>query len=274
MVAYLGVDGGGSGCRAVLADATGRVIGRGTAGPANIHADPAGALAAILAASGQALAGSGATQSDLVAVLGLAGANVAADAAHMAAALPFGSARIVSDAQTATRGALRETAGLVAAIGTGSVFARQDVAGYRQFGGRGFVLGDEGSGAVLGRALLAEALRAADGFAPSSPLLATVLDEMGGADGAISFASRATPAAFARLAPRVLEDDPGAARIFARAVEEVRAILRVIRGTDDLPVVFLGGLGPAYATALAADFRVQPPLGNALDGALALAMEG
>ena len=274
MVAYLGIDGGGSGCRAVLADGAGTVIGRGAAGPANIHSDPAGALAAILAASHQALGGTDLAAGDLVAVLGLAGANVAADAARTTAALPFGRARIVSDAQTATRGALGTAPGLVAAIGTGSVFARQDSAGFRQFGGRGFVLGDEGSGAVLGRGLLAEALRAADGFAPPSPLLAELLDEMGGADGAIGFASRATPAEFARLAPRVLEGDPGAARVFARAVDEVRAILRAIRGDDDLPVVFLGGLGPAYAAALERDFRVQAPLGTALDGALAMAMEG
>ena len=34
MPLFLGIDGGGTGCRAVVADATGRVLGTGAAGPA------------------------------------------------------------------------------------------------------------------------------------------------------------------------------------------------------------------------------------------------
>ena len=50
MTLYLGVDGGGTGCRAAVADADGRILGRGEAASANIWSDPEGARASIVAA--------------------------------------------------------------------------------------------------------------------------------------------------------------------------------------------------------------------------------
>ena len=272
---HLAVDGGGSGCRAVVAR-DGRRLGQGRGGPANISLDPEGACRNILTAARAALEDAGGGRlDDLDAVLGLAGANVPDAAARLAALLPFRSARIVTDAETAALGALGRADGIVAAMGTGSVFVRRLGGGMRQFGGRGFLLGDQGSGAVLGRALLAEALRAAEGFAPMTPLLEAVLDELGGIDGVVGFGLRARPADFAAFAPRVAAGGDAAARaIFAAALAEVRHVVEVIRQGRDLPVVFLGGLGPAYAAALAGAWRIEPAKGSALDGALLLASGG
>lgn len=272
---HLAVDGGGSGCRAVVAR-DGRRLGQGRGGPANISLDPEGACRNILTAARAALEDAGGGRlDDLDAVLGLAGANVPDAAARLAALLPFRSARIVTDAETAALGALGRADGIVAAMGTGSVFVRRLGGEMRQFGGRGFLLGDQGSGAVLGRALLAEALRAAEGFAPMTPLLEAVLDELGGIDGVVGFGLRARPADFAAFAPRVAAGGDAAARaIFAAALAEVRHVVEVIRQGRDLPVVFLGGLGPAYAAALAGAWRIEPAKGSALDGALLLASGG
>jgi glucosamine kinase len=101
--------------------------------------------------------------------------------------------RIETDAITAVKGALGDRDGIVAAIGTGSVFASQRSGVIRQIGGWGLVLGDEGSGARLGRSLLAAALGAVDGFRPMTPFLRAILDEHGGSEGIISlFAGGAT----------------------------------------------------------------------------------
>ena len=88
MTLYLGVDGGGSGCRAAVADAAGRVLGHGAAASANIWTDPDGARANILAAAQAAVeaADAGARLGELVAVLGLAGANIAGAAERLAEA--------------------------------------------------------------------------------------------------------------------------------------------------------------------------------------------
>lgn len=274
MALFLGIDGGGTGCRAALADAQGRILGEGTAGPANVNTDMEGARQNILKATLQALSGSGATMGDLCATLGLAGANVSGAAHRLAGALPFARAQIVSDAITAARGALGAADGIVAAMGTGSVFAVSRGGVLRQYGGRGFVLGDEGSGAVLGRALLTDALRGEDGFAPMTPLLRAVLDEFGGAEGAIAFATRAQPVDFAALAPRVVtEADPAARRLFDGATEEVGRIIAVLQQGGALPVVFLGGLAPHYAARLSARWETRAPLGSSLDGAVQMARE-
>lgn len=270
---FLGIDGGGTGCRAAVADASGMVLGRAEAGPANIASDPAGAAANILKAAGAALAAAGGGEI-VAAGLGLAGANAAGAADRLRGVLPFRRVAVVTDGITAVKGALGAADGVVAALGTGSVFAVQRGGAIRQIGGRGLILGDEASGAWIGRALISAALRAVDGFAPVSPLVEGVLEEMGGPDGAVAFSLSARPVDFAALAPRVVESrDPAAQAIMARAERDVAEAVALLRGGDDLPVVFLGGLGTVFATRMAGRFPVQAARGTALDGALMLARE-
>lgn len=273
MQLFLGIDGGGTGCRAAVANAAGAILGRGAAGPANIASDPAGAAANILAAMEGALAEAGGGEI-AAAGLGLAGANAAGATERLRAALPFRRVTVVTDAITAVKGALGAGDGVVAALGTGSVFAVQRAGAIRQIGGRGLVLGDEASGAWIGRAMLAASLRAVDGFTVMTPLLAELVEEMGGPDGVVAFSLRARPADFAALAPRVAQsDDPAAMAVMARAEADVAEAACLLRGGDDLPVVFLGGLGTVFAARMAGRFPVQAALGTALDGALMLARE-
>jgi glucosamine kinase len=272
MALYLGIDGGGTGCRAVLADASG-VLGTGESGPANIASDPTGAAANILRAA-QAAAG-GRDLSDVRAGLGLAGANAAGAPERLRDALPFARVRVVTDAITAVKGALGAGDGIVAALGTGSVFGVQRGGVIRQIGGRGLILGDEGSGAWIGRALMARALRAEDGFVPMTPLLQALLDEHGSSDALVARSLTCRPVDYAALAPRVLDSpDPAAQEIMAQATADVADSINVLQQGATLPVVFLGGLGPAFAARLAGRWPIVPALGTALDGALMLAREG
>ena len=273
MQLYLGIDGGGTGCRAAVADASGVVQGRGEAGPANIASDPVGAAENILRASQAAIAAAGGG-AVVAAGLGLAGANAAGAPERLRAALPFGRVVVVTDAITAVKGALGAGDGIVAAIGTGSVFAVQRAGVIRQIGGRGLVLGDEASGAWIGRAVLRAALRAVDGFTPMTPLLSALIDEMGGPDGVVAFSLRARPVDFAELAPRLLDSsDPAAQAVMAQAVADVAEAVAQLQQGGSLPVVFLGGLGPFFAGRLQGCWDIRPALGSALDGALLLARE-
>ena len=269
---FLGIDGGGTGCRAVLADASGHILGRGEAGPANIASDFPGALDNILTATRAACGVHDLTT--LSAGLGLAGATAAGMSDRLAQARPFARMAIETDAVTAVRGALGATDGIVAAVGTGSVFAAQRGGQVRQIGGWGLVLGDEGSGAWIGRAILSAALRAVDGFQPMTPLLAALIDTHGGPSGVVSFSLSARPGEFARLAPQVLDSaDPAAQAVMAKAAADVAAAITLLQGAEALPVVCLGGLGPAYAARLAGRWRMEAAKGSALDGALALARD-
>jgi glucosamine kinase len=280
MTLFLGIDGGGTGCRAAVADASGRILGQGTAGPANLTTDADGTRANLLAAARAALAeacGPGAVEVELgrlIAGLGLAGANTAGHGALAQLDLPFARTRLETDAVAAVKGALWGGDGIVAAIGTGSVFASQRNGVIRQIGGWGLILGDEGSGAVLGRALLARALRAVDGFVPMTPLLTQVVADHGDPAGVVGFARLARPVDFAALAPQVLSSsDPAAVAIMAGALGEVAVAIDHLQADGAVPVVFIGGLGPTYARALADRWELREALGTALDGALILARE-
>ncbi len=275
MSLFLGVDGGGTGCRVRLVDAAGALLAEASAGPANISSDPEGALANILSASAAALAGRDGAQ--VVAGLGLAGANASGAADWLAARLPFARARIVTDAHTMVLGALGPADGIVAAIGTGSVYAVQRAGLIRQIGGWGFTLGDEGSGAVLGRMLLGRALRAHDGVVAMTPLLAQVLAGFPRPEAMVSFAVSARPADFARHAPTLFTgSDPAATAILAEAAEDIIAAVARLQadGTAALPVAWTGGLGPLWRDRLGGRWPLVPPLGGALDGAVRLALEG
>ncbi|NGM44424.1 ATPase [Rhodobacter sp. SGA-6-6] len=269
----IGVDGGGSGCRVAVADAAGTVLARAEGGPANIATDPEGALRSILACAETAFhqaAGSSARMGEVRAGLGLAGANAAGAAERLTAALPFARCRVETDAMTAARGALGAEDGILAAIGTGSVFVRQQGGQLRQFGGWGIVLGDEGSGASLGRAALRRALRAAEGFVPMTGYLSALIARFGGAEGVIAFSLSARPSEFAQLAPEITaSDDPACRAIWAENVSDIAGMLTSL-GAPALPVTFAGGLAAACAAALP-DIPQRPAKGTSLDGALMLA---
>jgi glucosamine kinase len=280
MALFLGIDGGGTGCRAAVADGGGVVLGRGQSGPANIASDPDMARKNILAATDQALtsavgaASAAAELPRLRAGLGLAGANAAGAVGRLRLALPFAMATIQTDAVTTAMGALGGQDGVVAAIGTGSVFAAILDGQFRQIGGWGLVLGDEGSAALLGRSILSAALRAQDGHIAMTPLLAKLLQDHGGPSGVVSFAQSARPSDFAALAPQVTaSDDPAARELMTMATSAVADSIILLRGGRDFPVVFTGGLGPVYRARLSQlmDWPIKDAAGTALDGALMLA---
>ena len=279
MQLFLGVDGGGTGCRAAVADASGRVLGRGEGSSANIWTNGEGALANILAATRAAMAaaGQGDDLARLTAVLGLAGANVAGAAEWLAGRLPFASARVESDALVALKGALAGEDGITATLGTGSVFGVQRAGAVRMIGGWGFLLGDHGGGARIGRAACEAALLAWDGLVEATPLLEAILAEHGGPAGIVAFGQTATPADFARITPRVLTaeaaGDPAARAVLAEAEAAVAAAIDRLQADRSLPVCFLGGLGPEFARRLASRYpgMIRPPRGTGLDGALAMA---
>ncbi|WP_312529521.1 BadF/BadG/BcrA/BcrD ATPase family protein [Paracoccus sp. (in: a-proteobacteria)] len=270
---FLGLDGGGTGCRAVLTDGDGRVLGRGEGGPANIMSDREGALEAIMATASQAMAGRPPEQ--VAACLGLAGANISGARDWLGPMLPFGRVRVVHDAVTAVAGALGQADGIVAAVGTGSVFSRQVAGEVTTIGGWGPILGDEAGGAWIGRLFLSEVLRSIDGLAPQTPLNQLTLVRFNGPQQIVAFARTATGADFAREARQLLEhaDDPAAEAVLAAATTHVAAAIARLQPAQELPVTFTGGLGPIFADRLFDRWAQRPARGNPLDGALRLAHE-
>lgn len=280
---FVGIDGGGTGCRAAVADSRGRILGRGRSGSANIMTDPEGALANMLAAARSAcdearlphgiLAESGA-------VLGLAGANVGGYGARVHAALPFRQSRVETDAAIALHGALGDSDGAVAIIGTGSVFGARQGDCIRTIGGWGFMVGDLGSGARVGRALLQEALLAYDGIHRGSPLTADVLRHFqNDPQSLVEYAHTARPGEFGTFAPMVFDHadrgDPIGLSLVQGATRSVEEALDAIMPPGCERLCLLGGLAPRYRDRLGARYRalLREPLGDGLEGAVAMARQ-
>ncbi len=282
MALLIAVDGGGTSCRAVFAAPDGTVLGTGLAGPANIVTDLLLARDNIVAAARLAVQQAGLPEhriSESAAVLGLAGANISDHANRIAAQLPFRVSQVETDARIALQGALGDIDGAVAVVGTGSVFMSRARGRIRSVGGWGPVVGDFCSGARLGRTLLQEVLLAYDGLRGASELTRTVLARFGDDPSAlVEFAQTAKPVDFAGFAPLLFDDadrgDPVASKIVLAATRHLEETLLALVAAEDLPFCLLGGLAPSYSARLsiALKDRERPPEGNALNGALSMAV--
>ncbi len=277
----IGIDGGGTSCRAAVTDRTGKVLGTGKAGAANILSDLENSRINIVASARQALVDAGldpGLTDELPAVIGTAGANVGDYGKRLEKALPFAKAHVVTDAMIALQGALGDADGIIGAFGTGSVYnARRDGESWG-IGGWGFVVGDQASGARLGRDVLERSLLAYDKVTRASPLTQALMTEFeGDPERVVEFAHAAKPKDFARYAPMVFEyaekNDVVAVDIVKTAVNAIAKSLDALLWPECPSICLLGGLSRAYYPWLDTRHRelLREPKGDALSGALELA---
>jgi N-acetylglucosamine kinase-like BadF-type ATPase len=185
----IGIDGGQTSTKCVLAGAEGRVLAQG-AGPGMVHLSAeqgeaifSRALQAAIASAWQAAGLSPQPVGALV--MGLTGVETGTPEANQAGQLArtlTGARHVqaVSDADTALFGAHGGLPGLIVIAGTGSHIRGMNAQGeYASVGGWGWMLGDEGSAMWLGRAGLMAALHAEDGTAPATALVEILRDHLG-----------------------------------------------------------------------------------------------
>ena len=277
----LGVDGGGTRCRARLTSFDGSVLGEGVAGPANIRFGVKESLAAVREAAAQCLrqAGLDVVDDRIVACLALAGASEPLEAAAARSyAHAFRQAIITTDAEAACIGAHGGEDGGIVIVGTGSV-AWANVAGQPfRVGGWGFPLSDEGSGAWLGAELLRRMLWAVDGQIPWSGVLQAAFRRFDGdPHQVVRWMGSARPRDYASFAPLIVEHagrgDTLAHELMRRAAAHVERMAARLLAYGAPRVALMGGLAEKIEPYISSDVRTRlsPPLGDALAGALHLA---
>jgi glucosamine kinase len=275
----IGVDGGATRSRARLRDAGGQTLAEASGAAANIHVDFAAAIAVLRALVDEVLGKTGLGDADRGSIaigLGLAGFKDGSDATRVAAAFPhFSLVRAANDATTACIGAHAGADGGLIIAGTGSAAIARIGATETIIGGRGFALGDDGSGAHIGLNALRSAMRAFDGLAPASALTDDILAEFGGDPVAMmNWAREAKPGDFGAFAPRVFEraasHDPVALEIALEAGLAVGALTRGVVALGAERVALVGGVGEALRPYLEPDIaaRLKAPLYDATDGAI------
>ena len=257
----VGVDGGGSSTRVYVADEQAHVLfkatGEGSAVTPGAEADSAEVLGAMVrnavidAEMGHLM--------PRALVVGVAGVGREAQRIALQQELErlevADAVVVISDAEAAMEDAFVEGPGILLIAGTGSIAWGRSPAGVMQrCGGWGPVIGDEGSGAWLGRKALQVIAAAHDGREPETALTGAILTalELDDVSAIITWAATATPADMATLAPAVLSaaevGDLRANTIVTMAVEElalhVRALARTLFVDERaaIPVALHGGL--------------------------------
>lgn len=159
-----GIDGGQSGTQAAIADESGRVVGRGVAGPADEIAQDANSTRLHDALNGALEAARRDARLDEATTFEAIVAGVSGYEGRVwgvPPSLPTRRLRLVHDPAVAHAGAFAGGSGIIVIAGTGSVAYAVDDAGETGLhGGLGYVFGDEGSAFWIVRtALGAAALR-------------------------------------------------------------------------------------------------------------------
>lgn len=271
----LGIDAGGTKTRALLADETGRVVGRGLGGGANLKTDGELEVEKVLHRVIEEAEAEAGTKPDAIA-LGIAGADRPEDHALLRAILRRMGFRqrvlVTNDAHIALVAGSPSRVGLALICGTGSIAWGQNAGGeIARAGGWGWHVGDEGSGFWIGVRAVRAALKASDGRGPLTALVRPLLDhfEMTGVEDIVRvvYAGDFPRHRIALFAPRVAEaaaEGDAAAReiLEAAAAELAEAAQSVIRrlGLPGRPydIVLSGGTFaavPSLAEAVASLLR-------------------
>ena len=277
----LGIDGGATRSRARLRDAHGKALAEASGAAANIHVDFDAAVAVLRAVVAAVIETSGVAHADRARIaigFGLAGIEDADDAARVVEAFPgFRLVRAANDAVTACIGAHAGADGGLVIAGTGSAAIARVGGRETIIGGRGFTIGDGGSGSHVGLDAMRSAMRAFDRLGPASPLTADIIARFDGdAVAMMRWARDARPGDFGAFAPgvftRAAEGDPVAREIALRAARAIGALARGAVALGAERVALVGGAGEALRTYFEPEVAASltSPLHDAVDGAILL----
>lgn len=282
MTLYMGVDAGGSHCRARLTDEYGEVLGTGKAGPANTRIGLEALHATLLDTCAQATAAAALSSAEIAAIqvgMGIAGiTRVGTKAKLKAMAFPFAAVAFTSDGVIANLGAHLGGDGATLILGTGSIGIVKLGEDNFSIGGYGFPISDEGSGAALGLSAIRHALRALDGRTRPTPLSQEISKQFDNVTAkVVAWMDDATPTDYAKFAPLVMDyaenGDDIALSIVRDAALHVERFIETIFARGAPRCALAGGLSgrmKPWLRARIADL-ISEPMGDPLDGALCLA---
>ena len=279
----VGVDGGGTKTRAMVADERGTPISTVEAPGSAVRPGEAERSADIIAAAVRDALASAAMTHVVPKVVCVGVAGVGRDNERQALWQALASRELAeeivvhADATVAIDDAFGDGAGVLLIAGTGSVaFGRGPTGAVARCGGWGPNIGDEGGGAWIGRRALSIVTAASDGREPETALAGAILTaaEVNAVPELIPWAAAATPAMLASLVPTILSvaeaGDLRANALVSLATEElvlhVRTLARQLFGDERaaIPVALTGGLLGKSSTLRK---RVEHRMKSAVPGA-------
>ena len=297
---FFGIDGGGTYSRLALTDRQGKVLAISESGSTNIYSinkeDVFDNLSRLL---DSALETAGLEKTDLAAGclgsagLGREGERVLFQEFFDMLIWPDFPVKLCSDGEILLCGGLENLEGYCLIAGTGSIaLGRSREGKLVRSGGHGYMLGDEGSAAWIGKTAIARLIRSLENRDLATNMLDPILQKAGLAEAGdiIHYVHyTADKVKLASLAPIVTDaarkGDPLALDILHKGAEELALLVKSVMGQSPWisrkEIVLAGGViqndeivTEKLKEILAREFpelRLTPPKGTALQGACMLA---
>ncbi|MGF1727715.1 BadF/BadG/BcrA/BcrD ATPase family protein [Photobacterium nomapromontoriensis] len=279
---YVGVDGGGTSCRARITDLNGNLLGEAKTGSANILLGGQVAMNSIQDAIATAANVAGLNEyhfSQMAVGLALAGAELKeAWYDFMALPHPYATITLNTDAYGACLGAWGGKDGAILIAGTGSCGILLLDGQQHIVGGREFPISDQGGGAVMGLRLIQQVLLAADGIRPLTPLASHVLQHFDhDIDAIVSWSKRARPCEYGQFSPAIFEHayqgDALGIDMLNQTATDIEMLMKALINRGAQNICLMGSIAERITAWLIPPMqqRIATPQGDAMDGALAMA---
>jgi glucosamine kinase len=280
---FLGIDGGGTKCRARIMTVQGKELGIGLGGPANAYQNLTQTQTSILEATLEALKSAGLTAdsiTQMIAGVGLAGVNVPSVFAAMSHwQHPFKRMHLTTDLHIACLGAHRGD-GAVIVVGTGSCGYSMVDGKSLMLGGHGFLLGDKGSAAWIGLEAVKAVLLAMDHLGEQTSLSQLLCsDADANAMSLLEKMTHARSSDYAQLAKHVLiaadANDMVAKRILSEGADYLSALAAQLWATHPKRMSLIGGMSAQILPWLSSDIasKISTPMSQPEYGAIYFAQQ-
>lgn len=279
---YVGIDGGGTSCRARIRDEQGNFIGEAKSGSANIMLGAEIAMESILDSITQATQQGGLSEKQFAQMhvgLALAGAEHKSSwQKFMALSHPFASIVLNTDAYGACVGAHNGDDGAIMIAGTGSCGIYLQGSEQHVVGGREFPISDQGGGAVMGLRLIQQVLLAEDGIGEKTPLAEHVMAHFDNdVDQIVAWSKTALPRDYGQFSPAIFkhaeQGDSLAITMLKQTAADVEMFLVALNRKGATRICLMGSIAERIKAWLSPPVQswVVTPQFDAIEGALMFA---
>ncbi len=279
---FVGIDGGGTSCRARIKDAEGNFLGEAKTGSANIMLGAEVAMASVIESITLAAKQSGLSQQDFSSMhvgLALAGAEHKASwNAFMSLSHPFASMTLNTDAYGACIGAHNGQDGAIMIAGTGSCGIYLKGLEQHVVGGREFPISDQGSGAVMGLRLIQQVLLAEDDIREKTPLAQHVMAHFeNNVDNVVAWSKQALPRDYGQFSPAIFQHaqqgDTLAIEMLKQTAADIEMFLMALNRRGATRICLMGGIAERILHWLSPPVQkwIVEPQFDAIEGAIMFA---
>ncbi len=279
---FVGIDGGGTSCRARIKDAEGNFLGEAKTGSANIMLGAEVAMASIIKAIALAAKQGGLSQQNFSSMhvgLALAGAEHKASwNAFMSLAHPFASMTLNTDAYGACIGAHNGQDGAIMIAGTGSCGIYLKGLQQHVVGGREFPISDQGSGAVMGLRLIQQVLLAEDNIRDKTPLAQHIMAHFeNDVDNVVAWSKQALPRDYGQFSPAIFQyaqqGDTLAIEMLKQTAADIELFLMALNKRGATRICLMGSIAERILHWLSPPVQkwIVKPQFDAIEGAIMFA---